>query len=342
MKKNWWRVALILVLTLGLLYFFLQSIDLKEVLENITQVNLFFLILALLLAPLHLVTRAIRWKYLLQHEKENVSFKSRFAANAVGFTVSLTFPGRLGEVVKPLYLAQKEKMPKGFVLGTAVVERIFDIFTMCLLLGVFLLSKPLYASIFYIDEDMYSRLYFWGIAGVAIASIVLIVTLALYFFKNKTMRLIGFFLRPLPVRFSQKITELLEEFIQGMSFFQSPRTLLVYGFWSLVVWLGIIFLYWIFFLAYDTHIPFFLLIPYCFLVGVGASIPTPGMVGGFHNFSQLGLTSFYGIDPNLAGAMTIVIHALQVVVTCLIGYAILWKEGISLFQIKKIGEESKP
>jgi len=36
--------------------------------------------------------------------------------------------------------------------------------------------------------------------------------------------------------------------------------------------------------------------------------------------------------------MTIVVHAIQVVVTCLIGYTILWKEGISLFQLKKLGE----
>jgi uncharacterized membrane protein YbhN (UPF0104 family) len=75
---------------------------------------------------------------------------------------------------------------------------------------------------------------------------------------------------------------------------------------------------------------------------VGASIPTPGMVGGFHSFSKLGMTSFFNIEANLAVAMTMVVHAITVVVTCLIGYAILWKEGISLFQIKKIGEESDP
>jgi hypothetical protein len=54
------------------------------------------------------------------------------------------------------------------------------------------------------------------------------------------------------------------------------------------------------------------------------------------------MTSFFNIEANLAVAMTMVVHALTVVITCLIGYAILWKEGISLFQIKKIGEESNP
>jgi hypothetical protein len=66
------------------------------------------------------------------------------------------------------------------------------------------------------------------------------------------------------------------------------------------------------------------------------------MVGGFHSFSKLGMTSFFSIEANLAVAMTIVSHALQLVMTCLVGYVILWKEGLSLFQIKKMGEESSP
>jgi len=114
--------------------------------------------------------------------------------------------------------------------------------------------------------------------------------------------------------------------------------LLIYTFFSFVVWLGIIFYYWIFFYAYNISISYFLLFPYCFLVMVGASIPTPGMVGGFHVFSRIGLTSLYNIDANLAVSMTIVVHAVQVVMTCLIGYIILWKEGITLFQLKKLRE----
>jgi len=101
------------------------------------------------------------------------------------------------------------------------------------------------------------------------------------------------------------------------------------------------FFYWIMLFAYHIHIPFFLLIPYVFLTGVGASIPTPGMVGGYDYFSKLGLTSLYAIDANLAVGMTLVVHAIQVVVTCIIGYVILGKEGLSLLQIKKMGESVK-
>jgi len=321
------------------LYFFFRSVEWKEVFAYLTDINLSIFILVIILTPVHLVTRAFRWKYLLMHGKKDVKFSNMFAGNAVGFTVTLIFPGRLGELVKPLYLAQKEKMSKGFVIGTAVVERTFDLFTMSILLGLFLISRPLYSSRFQAKEEAFSNLYLWGIVAVSFATVLLIFSLSLYFFKEKTLSIVRFILKPFPHRISEKVLELSQEFILGLKFFHSVGNLLIYIFLSFVVWLAIIFYYWVFFFAYGISLPFFFLFPYTFLVMVGASIPTPGMVGGFHSFSKFGLTSLFNIDINLAVAMTIVVHALQLIVTCLIGFAILWKEGISIFQLKKLGEK---
>jgi len=264
-----------------------------------------------------------------------------FAGNAVGFTFNFIFPGRLGELIKPLYLAQKEGIRKGFAIGTVVVERIFDMFTMCALLGLFMIARPLFASIFQINNEAYKNLNFWGLVGLAFASGLLFFSLALYFFREKTLALVTFILRPFPKKFTERVLKLSDEFIAGLKFFHSLKSLLLYALFSFVVWLGIIFYYWVFFAAFRIHLPFFVLFPYVFLTMVGASIPTPGMVGGFHYFSKLAMTQLYGTDPNQAVGVTIVVHALQVVVTCLIGYVILWKEGLSLFQLKKLGQDAE-
>lgn len=340
MRKNWVRFGIILLLTAVFLFFFFRSVDWKEVYRYLSQVNLSIFILTVILAPLHLVTRAWRWRYLLIQEKKEVKFRNMFAGNAVGFAVNFSLPGRVGEVIKPLYLAHKEKIRKGFALGTVVVERIFDMFTMCFLLGLFLLARPLYSSKFKAGADAFSSLYLWGIVGVAFASILLLLSLSLYFFREKTLRFISFLLKPFPQKFAQKVLLLSEEFIEGLKFFHSLKSLLMYTFFSFVVWLAIVFYYWVFLFAFGVSLSFFLLVPYVFLTMVGASIPSPGMVGGFHYFSKLGLTAFYNIDPNLAVGVTILVHAVQVVVTCCIGYAILWKEGMTIFQLKRLGEEA--
>lgn len=341
MRKNRIRAAIIFALTFIFLFFFFRSVDWKEVIVNLYNVDLKFFILLIVLVPFHLVTRAIRWQYLLKYEKKGVSFYNRFAGNAIGFAVTFLFPGRLGELVKPIYLAQKEGMKKGFVMGTVVIERIFDIFTMCFLLGIFIIARPLYAPIFHLEEETYSHLFFWGIIGISFATILLLIALSLYFFKERTLKIISFLLKPLSEKLRTQIMGLLDEFIKGLNFFHSIGNLFVYIFWSFVVWIGIIFYYWIWMFAYNIHVPFFFMFPYVFLTMVGASIPTPGMVGGFHYFSKYALTSIYHVDANLAVGMTIVVHAVQVTVTYLIGYGILWKEGISLFQVKQLGEESE-
>ncbi len=342
MRKTWVRLGVILFLTVVFLFFFFRSVNWAEVFRYLGDINLLVFILSLLLVPLHLVTRSLRWRFLLVHEKMDVKFSSMFSANAVGFGVNFVFPGRIGELVRPLFLAQKEKMKKGFAMGTIIVERIFDIFTMCFLLGFYFLARPLFFSGFHTNAEARSNLYLWGIVGLAFATALLLLSLSLYFFRDKTLAVVSFLLRPLPQNFARRVLVLSDDFIQGLKFFHSIKTLVLYMLFSFIVWLGIIFYYWVFFLSFRIEVPFFLLFPYCFLTMVGASIPTPGMVGGFHYFSKLGLITLYGVDANLAVGATIVVHAVQVVMTALIGYVILCKEGMSLFQLKKLGEEPTP
>lgn len=343
MTKNRIRAIILFFLTFVFLFFFFRSVEWNEVLGYLDDIDLKLFFVLLLLVPVNFVTRAIRWNCLLKHEKKGVSFYNRFASNAVGFAVTFLFPGRLGELVRPLYLAQKEDLKKGFVIGTVVVERMFDLFNMCFLLGVFFVSRPLYTSIFNIEieKEAYSNLALWGIIGMAVAIIILLVTLCLYFFKEKTLKVIAFFLKPLSQKWRDLIMGLIDEFIEGLKFFHSVGDVFVYIIWSLVVWISIAFFYWIWLVAFDIRVPFFYVFPYVFLTMVGASIPTPGMIGGFDYFSKYGLISLYGVEANLAVGMTLVVHAIQLAVTYVVGYGILWKEGISLLQIKKLGEKTK-
>jgi uncharacterized protein (TIRG00374 family) len=341
MKKHLPKILIIAVLTAVFAYFFARSAKWADVLKYIEGVNLPLFLLLFPFATVHFFTRGLRWRYLLIHEKKGVRFSNMVAANAVGFTVTFVFPGRLGELIKPLYLARKEGIRKGFAIGTVVVERIFDMFTMCFLLGLFLLAGPLFPGLFDVAPDAYGRLRFWGIVGVAFALALLLLIAALYFFREKAVGAIGFLVRPLPERIRRSIIGLLHEFIDGLKFFHSPGNFVMYTLLSFVVWLAIIFYYWLMMFAFHVRVPYFLVVPYVFLTMIGASIPTPGMAGGFDYFSKIGLTSLLHVNADLAVGMTLVIHAIQVLVTCVVGYVILCREGLSLFQIKKMGESEE-
>jgi len=341
MKKYWLRIGIIVILTAILLYFFIKSVDWIEAYKSLSDVNIFLFVLIILIFPLNYLSRGIRWRYLLRDEKPDVKNYNLFAAYVIGFMTIFILPLRIGELIRPLWLAQKEGMRKGFVLGTAVVERIFDIFTMCFLLGFFLVVKPLALRPGGADNEIFSNVQIYGFIAFGIASAVLIVSLLLYFFKEKTLSVISFLIRPLPQKFTDKIINIFDEFVEGLKFFHSLKNLFMFIMWSFIVWLGIIFFFWLFVRVFGVAIPYFDLFPFVFMVMIGASIPTIGMIGGYHNLSQLGLTALFAVDPDLAGGMTVVMHALQLVLTCLLGFVILKKEGISLRQIIKMGEGQK-
>jgi len=342
MKRNLVKIAALTLLTVVLLYFFGRSVEWGKVPAQIADVNVPLFLLAVLLSALHFATRSLRWQILIAREKLNVRFRNLVAANIVGFTVSAVVPGRLGEVVKPLYLARREGLRRGFAIGTVVIERIFDLATQCVLLGVFLLSRPLFAGSWPVGAEAGRSLTFWGTVGVVLAAALIGGSVALYVFRDKALGAIGVLLKPLPERARQAVLKALGNFIEGLRIFRTPRQLVLYSVLSLVVWLGIALFYWILFFAYHVKVPYFMVVPYVFLTAVGASIPTPGMVGGFHYFSKLGMVLLLGLQADRAAGITLVAHAVQIAVTCALGYAILAREGLTLLQLRRMGERESP
>ena len=342
MKRYALRIAVVAVLTAALLYLFGRSVEWREVPAQIVDVNVLLFLLALLLSALHFVTRSLRWQVLVAREKLDVRFRNLVAANIVGFTVSAVFPGRIGELAKPLYLARKEGVRSGFAVGTVVVERVFDVITNCLLVGLFLLARPLFAGTWPVSQAAGESLTYWGGVGAALAVVLLALTVLLYSFEAKALRVVAFLLKPLPEKARRAVDRVLSGFIDGLKFFRTTRQLATYTVFSLIVWLGIALFYWVFFLAYGVRAPYVVVVPFVFLTAVGASIPTPGMVGGFHYFSKLGMVLLLGLAPGRAAGLTLVAHALQIAVTCALGYAILAREGLTLFQLKRMGERETP
>ncbi len=155
---------------------------------------------------------------------------------------------KLEEIVEEIELKlqekpDKENMKKGFVLGTQVVERIFDILAMCFLLAVFLFFKSYYAPYFNPDKETYSILTFTGIGAVAFVAFILILIFSIYFFRDRTLSVIARILKPLPQKVTSKIHVLIEEFIEGLKFFHSIGNILIYMLLSVIVWLGITFFF---------------------------------------------------------------------------------------------------
>ena len=77
------------------------------------------------------------------------------------------------------------------------------------------------------------------------------------------------------------------------------------------------------------------------LAVLGLAIPTPGGVGGFHKATQVGLTTFFGVELNLATAIAIVYHAICFVPITVIGLLCLPILGMRFSDVRGMADQGK-
>lgn len=87
------------------------------------------------------ILRAWRWRYFMDPFKK-ASLWVLFVAQIFGFG-SIYLIGRLGEFVRPAYIARKEEVPLTSMLSILALERVYDTVFMVLLLALALRYSPI-------------------------------------------------------------------------------------------------------------------------------------------------------------------------------------------------------
>jgi uncharacterized protein (TIRG00374 family) len=93
------------------------------------------------------ISRAVRWKILIEPLGYKPSIKNTFYSVMSGYLVN-TFLPRVGEILKCSLLARYEKIPMNKLLGTIIIERIFDLICYFILIIITFLIQLNYISDF--------------------------------------------------------------------------------------------------------------------------------------------------------------------------------------------------
>jgi uncharacterized protein (TIRG00374 family) len=326
-----WHTLIILVLTIGLLWLFVQNIDFARAWEAVTHAHPGLIALAVLATFSTYVLRAFRWLALLE-PLGRVRFSTAFRTTVIGFTAIFLLPGRVGEVLRPFLLARHEGLKATAVFATVVVERLLDVATVLLL---FAIALPLSG----VDVGPEARAA--GVAA-AVAAIVGLGVLAVSAGHPERLgRWAGQVTSRLPRRLAEPIARLVQSFVEGLVVLRSPAHLARAAAWSIVVWLSIGLGIWLTSHAFDLTLSFvgsFVVVGY---LAVGVSLPTPGGAGGFHVMYKVALTSFFGADADAAAAAAVVLHAISFVPVSLFGLWFMWQDGLSLGRLRAMRAEAQ-
>ncbi len=132
MKKNLLSVVKVLFflgLGIALIFLFLNKLspeDKDKIWEALKSADYSWILLSMLFGTLAHVSRALRWKQLLEPIGYNPKFSNTFLAVMIMYFANLAVP-RLGEVSRCAILRRYEKIPVEKSFGTVVAERAIDL-----------------------------------------------------------------------------------------------------------------------------------------------------------------------------------------------------------------------
>lgn len=191
-----------LVISLGLGVFILwllyRKTNFTEMWETIKDANFAILLFSLLFGLLGNTIRGIRWKLLIQPLGYNPSTSNLIFAVYGNYAINMIFP-RAGEVWRCGIIAKKEKIPFVRLIGTLLVDRVFDTISVAciILLGCFInfdffvnyISE--HQSVSQAFSDLFSSKWFY----ISIVGIIALFYLVFGVFKNTkpVQKIKGFF-----------------------------------------------------------------------------------------------------------------------------------------------------
>jgi uncharacterized protein (TIRG00374 family) len=253
-----------------------------------------------------------------------------YPATIIGYMANNLLPARLGEFVRAYVLAQREGLQTPTVFASLVIDRLFDGFTVMLILLFTLFTLKLPQGM----TDAEAVLKTGGVVTFALYAGIIIF---LFLLKRQTMRTLhwtGVLLKPLPQKISGRIIMLLGSFIGGIRISSNGRHISAVFMSSLLIWVFCIIPIHSVLRGFDIKLPvaasMFILVLLVFAVMVPAS---PGYIGTYHYACFKGLSAF-GIPESTAVSIALVIHAIGFFPVIVAGLYYVWKNKLSLNELQ--------
>jgi len=130
-------LKIVLPLALGsfLVWYSLSDISLEILGNYFKEANYSFIFLGLFFGVLSHLSRAYRWKFMLEPLGFKPKFINSILAVLVGYLVNLAIP-RAGEISRATVMTNYEKIPFEKAFGTIVAERIADLIMMLSIVAI--------------------------------------------------------------------------------------------------------------------------------------------------------------------------------------------------------------
>jgi len=306
-----------LIVGIILLWLAFRNIDFKSLAKNLKEANYYWLILSVFFSFVAFICRARRWQLLIHPLEYHPSFWHTFHAMMIGYMANLALP-RIGEITRCVTLGKKEKIPVDKLVGTVIIERTIDFFSIVLLLVIIvftsgaIINEFLKESIFIPFKEKVLSL--WYFSWILWALLVLLAIIALYLMirYKKNLR---------KIRFFSKIFDIVKGVISGLKTIVNLERKWEFVFHTFIIWISYALMTWVvvFSLKSTSNISFWNSLIILVIGGLAMSVPVQSGFGAFHYAVSRALVVMHGVSLEDGLTYALLTHESQIIFEIIIG-----------------------
>lgn len=308
------------------LYYAFRNLDWTVFLHQVSQVNLLWLLIAILLMVYSVWIRALRWKLILE-PMESIDTHTLFGSCMIGYFGNNVLPFRLGEVLRAYSISRNRSISSSSAFGTLILERLLDMLGLIALMGFLMIFYPLAGWISGIA---------YGVIGFTIGLFILIIWTGKAS-KNRVESIQSFIDKRAGVM--QKIFQFLLNIMDGVTALKNTKHVSAITFYTVISWAIYYIDAWMIAQALNVDIGW---------IGIGIVLVTatlsiivpaaPGYIGTYHAAIVYVGTTLFALSLPVAQTFAVVIHAIGFVPFVMIGAVYFFKSSLHFSDIQKKGD----
>ena len=320
MKKKLFKIAkttLPLLLGVFLIWYSLSSAtaaEREELWNNIVLADPGWILLSVFFGILSHLSRAYRWKFLLEPLGYRPGLANSFMAVMGGYLANLGIP-RSGEVLRGATISTYEEIPFDKAFGTIVSERIADLFMM-LIIGIFGLLIQTDSIVEYFAAHDINPFYSVGI-------LLILILFGVIFLKMVKNSKQGFLL---------KVREFARGLLEGMKSILKMKKKKAFVFHTIFIWVMYILMFYVIkFTVPETSSLSIAGIMAAFIVGTFAISTTNGGIG-VYPIAMGAVLLLFGINQQAGEAFGWIVWGSQTLMVIVLG-------GLSLLFLPVVNQK---
>lgn len=303
--------VVVTAVTIAALYLALRHIDLADVWHALRVCDFLWLIPALVAFGLATFARALRWRSLFapDHRPPRSTVMN---ATMLGYFYNSILPVRAGEAARVVVLTQRSSAPAAEVVGTVIVERLYDLTA---ILVIFFAAEPWMPPLTWLKAA--------AIAAAALAVLIAGAATLLAVYGDRPVRMLLKPLTKVSAVSESRLERMVRELANGLSGLrQGPLAVECFA-WTLIAWMLSALCAYFVTLAFHLQLPFLASVLVVVAVGFGMIVPSPPAAVGVFEGAVLVALKVYGVSSSSALPYALVLHAVNFVPFVVVGLFLL-------------------